>query len=229
MNVKTSGHPFLAPKTAKTVALNYGLASLKSILLGYNISINDSQLEAAMPIATAEVAAAAEVGDEDELSLEALALMAGQFGLSAESVLLPAEHLLLPEALPAIVAMRPVGAELPHFVMIWNRLGPLYQLMDPRFGRRWLTQEALLGELYNVSLSLSGDDKEQVLKSLNDSLRARLLRFNLEAAKVETLINIAFENPGWYGLAALDAAARMTVGMLGHGHLRRDSEAALLL
>src|SRR4029434_9324510 len=75
--------------------------------------------------------------------------IAVQLGLEAEQVMLPVDHLLVPEAraLPAIVVVRQAHG-LTHFVIIWSRHGRFVQVMDPAIGRRWLSTRQLLDALY---------------------------------------------------------------------------------
>ncbi len=60
-----------------------------------------------------------------------------KYGLSAGSVIVPAEHVLLPEArmLPAIVIVDTADDE-EEFVVAWRLDGDRVQVMDPREGRR---------------------------------------------------------------------------------------------
>src|SRR5258708_39408949 len=63
--------------------------------------------------------------------------------------MVPLDHLLLAEAetLPAIVVVRlPNGTT--HFEVVWRRHGNLLQCMDPSTGRRWITCERFLSEVY---------------------------------------------------------------------------------
>ena len=78
-----------------------------------------------------------------------------RLGLNAAQVMLPSDHLLIPEAkaLPALVVVRmPNGAT--HFVVLWRRHGPLVQVMDPAMGRRWMTASSFLDDLYIHSMGV---------------------------------------------------------------------------
>src|SRR5262249_49442800 len=61
-----------------------------------------------------------------------------QLGLDAEQVIVPLDHVLVPEAalLPAIAVVR-LPSGVTHFAVVWRRHGPFVQLMDPASGRRW--------------------------------------------------------------------------------------------
>ena len=93
--------------------------------------------------------------DVDGTSIDTLEEVAVQLGLEAEQVMVPVDHVLLPEAqaLPAIVVVRlPNG--LTHFVVAWRRHGRVVQVMDPGTGRRWPTCRRFLDELYVHTLPL---------------------------------------------------------------------------
>ena len=120
---------FLVPEVVQTSAMDCGPAALKCALEGFGISVHYGRLREACQT------------DVDGTSIDVLETLAGQFGLQAEQVMLPVNHLLLheAEALPAIlVTCLPNG--LTHFVLVWRRLGPLVQIMDPAVGRRWITE-----------------------------------------------------------------------------------------
>ena len=71
-------------------------------------------------------------------AVDTLEEMAVQLGLAAEQVMLPVDHVLLPEAqaLPAVSVVR-LPSGVTHFVVVWRRHGRVVQLMDPGTGRRW--------------------------------------------------------------------------------------------
>src|SRR5437868_4268549 len=128
--------PFLAPKVARSRQLNAELAALKCVLTAYGIAVQEEQL-----LATSQT-------DEKQSPVASIIQLARQWGLAVEQMNIPADHLLLPAAanLPALVAVRSPD-EQPRIIVIWNRIGPLLQVMDPNQGRRWLTEQSLLNEL----------------------------------------------------------------------------------
>ena len=81
-----------------------------------------------------------------------------QSGLDAEQVMMPVDHLLLPEAeaLPAIVVMR-LPSGLVHFVVVWRVHGPCVQVMDPARGRRWVRRETFLRDVYVHRLTIPAE------------------------------------------------------------------------
>ena len=128
---------FLAQEVVQTSAMDCGPAALKSILEGFGISASYGRLREACQT------------DVDGTSIDTLEDIAIQLGLQAEQVMLPADHLALPEAeaLPAIVVVRlPNG--LTHFLVVWGRVGDFLQVMDPATGRRWPTWKEFQNELY---------------------------------------------------------------------------------
>ena len=128
---------FLAQEVVQTSAMDCGPAALKSILEGFGISASYGRLREACQT------------DVDGTSIDTLEDLANQLGLQAEQVMLPADHLALPEAeaLPAIVVVRlPNG--LTHFLVVWGRVGGFLQVMDPATGRRWPSWKSFQNELY---------------------------------------------------------------------------------
>ena len=122
------GHRLIVPEVVQTSAMDCGPASLKCLLEGFGISVSYGRLREACQT------------DVDGTSIDTMEEVAVQLGLEAEQVMLPVDHLLLPEAraLPAIVVVRQPNG-LTHFVIVWSRHGHFVQVMDPAIGRRWLT------------------------------------------------------------------------------------------
>src|SRR4051794_21820263 len=134
---RISRRRWLAPEIVQTSAMDCGPAALKCLLQGFGIPASYGRLREACQT------------DVDGTSIDTLEAVAGQLGLAAEQVMLPADHLLLPEAgaLPAVLVVRQPGG-FTHFVLVWRRLGPLVQVMDPGVGRRWVSARQLLEEVY---------------------------------------------------------------------------------
>ena len=93
--------------------------------------------------------------DVDGTSIDTLEEVAGQLGLEAEQVMVPADHLLLAgsDALPAIVVVR-LASGTTHFVVAWRRHGGVVQVMDPSTGRRWPGVHSFLDEIYVHTMPL---------------------------------------------------------------------------
>jgi predicted double-glycine peptidase len=138
------GHPkrrLFATEVVQTSAMDCGPASLKSLLEGFGIHVSYGRLREACQT------------DLDGTSIDTLEEVANQLGLNAEQVMVPADHLLIPEAraLPAIVVVSlPNGVT--HFVVVWRRYGDLVEVMDPGVGRRWVRTDELLASLYRHAM-----------------------------------------------------------------------------
>nr|MDQ3625189.1 cysteine peptidase family C39 domain-containing protein [Verrucomicrobiota bacterium] len=111
---------FFAAEVVQTSAMDCGPATLKCLLEGFGVPVSYGRLREACQT------------DVDGTSIDMMEEIAGQLGLEAEQVMMPVDHLFLPEAraLPAIVVVRqPNGSA--HFVVAWRRHGRFVQLMDP--------------------------------------------------------------------------------------------------
>jgi Peptidase C39 family len=129
-------HLFI-PEVVQTSAMDCGPAALTAFLAGHGLSVSYGRLREACQT------------DVDGTSIDMLETVAVQLGLNAEQILVPVDHLFLPDtaALPALVVMRQPGGAL-HFVVAWRRHGRVVQIMDPGTGRRWPTCRRFLDDLY---------------------------------------------------------------------------------
>ena len=127
----------IIPEVIQISATDCGPASLKSMFAGMGLELNYRVLR--------EVCQT----DVDGTSIVTLEEVANQLGLDAEEVMLPIDHVVLPEAkaLPAIIVTLTAGGR-PHFVVLWKRTGPFVQVMDPAAGRHWTRVETLLSTRY---------------------------------------------------------------------------------
>lgn len=211
---------FLAPEVIQTSQMDCGPATLKCLLEGFGIMASYGRLREACQT------------DVDGTSIDTMEELAIQLGLEAEQTMLPEEHLLLPEAdaLPAIVVTTSPGG-LTHFIVIWRIHGPFIQVMDPSTGRRWMTRESLLRTLYHHAMPVPADLWRNWAGSEGfcDPLRRRLRSLGLTQKTAQTLIDKAKEDPGWYGLAALDAATRMISSLEKAGGIQSGTEAGNIL
>jgi ABC-type multidrug transport system fused ATPase/permease subunit len=168
--------------------------------------------------------------DVDGTSTDTLEELASQLGLDAEQIMLPMDHVFLPEAraLPAIIVTRSAGGRQ-HFVVLWKRIGPFAQVMDPAVGRRWTRVETLISTFYQHTTSVPADawrewaGSEEAVATLERRLR------DLGAAGAKALIAKALEDPGYRSLAALDAAARAVEAVVRAGAVGRGRTAAGLV
>jgi ABC-type bacteriocin/lantibiotic exporter with double-glycine peptidase domain len=214
------GHRLIVPEVVQTSAMDCGPASLKCLLEGFGISVGYGRLREACQT------------DVDGTSIDTLEEIAVQLGLEAEQVMLPVDHLLLPEAraLPAIVVVRQANG-LTHFVIIWSRHGRFVQVMDPAIGRRWLSARQLLDALYvHVTPVPAAAWRDWVsTDEFLDVLRRRLAKLGLTQSAREHMVDTALVDPSWHACAALDASTRMVDTIVRAGGLRPGRQAARVL
>ncbi|MFL6198368.1 MAG: ATP-binding cassette domain-containing protein [Thermoanaerobaculia bacterium] len=210
----------LVPEVVQTSEMDCGPAALKSLLEGFGIPVSYGRLREACQI------------DLDGTSIDDLEEVAVRLGLDAEQIMVPLDHLLLPEArcLPALVVVRlPNGVA--HFVVVWSRHGGLLQVMDSTTGRRWPSVRRFLDDvhLHRMAVPAAGWREWAGSEEFLKPLKARLGRLGLAPAEVMAVVAGALADPGWRAIAALDACARMALSVVEAGGLRRGMEAARLL
>src|SRR5687767_3375450 len=136
---------FLVPEVVQTSALDCGPATLKSLLEGFGIQISYGRLREACQT------------DLDGTSIDTIEDVARELGLSAEQVMVPADHLALDRTiLPAVVVVR-LPHDLTHFVLVWRKVGPLFQIMDPATGRHWCRARGFLADVYSHRVTVPGE------------------------------------------------------------------------
>jgi ATP-binding cassette subfamily B protein len=206
---------FLAPEVIQTSAMDCGPAALKSLLDGFGIRASYGRLREACQTSV------------DGTSIDTIETLAGMLGLEAEQITLPVESLLLPEAaaLPALVVVT-LPSGLTHFLVVWRVHGPWVQVMDPGRGRRWMRSTQLLREVYVHENRVGAADFRTWAESdgFRDPLVRRLQR--LGVSRSAALIAEALEEPGWRGVAAVDAAARATEALVERAGLSGKRAAA---
>jgi ATP-binding cassette subfamily B protein len=200
--------------------MDCGPAVLTCLLEGYGLAASYGRLREACQT------------DVDGTSIDMLETIAMQLGLNAEQILVPLDHLFLPEtmAFPSIVVVRlPSGAT--HFVVAWRRHGHIVQVMDPGTGRRWPTSRRFLDELYVHTQEVpttawrAWAETDEFL----GGLRRRWATLAIERTKGEQLLAEALADLAWVPLAALDATTRMLTALVGAGGLRRGQQATRAL
>src|SRR6185436_5618932 len=211
---------FLAPEVVQTSAMDCGPAALKTLFEGFGIPISYGRLREACQT------------DLDGTSIDTMEDVANRLGLEAEQILVPLDHLMVPEArcLPAIVVVRhPNG--LTHFVVAWRRHGGLLQVMDPATGRRWPGLRQFLDEVYlhRMPVPAAGWRDWAGSEEFQAPLAARLRDLGLTADEAGVLLAEALADPGWRSLAALDASTRMSRSLVDSGAIARGREAGRLL
>jgi ABC-type bacteriocin/lantibiotic exporter with double-glycine peptidase domain len=209
---------WLVPEVIQTSAMDCGPAVLTCLLKGFGIPVHYGRLREACQT------------DVDGTSIDVLEEIVGEMGLAGEQVMIPPDHLFLPEAdaLPAIVVVR-LPSGLTHFVLVWRRHGPLIQVMDPASGRRWLTERQLLDEIYVHRQPVSATAWREWAASPDMLLPlARRLR-NLGLRDGSTWLAAAVKDSGWESLSRLDAAVRFAAALVGSKSVRRGREAGGVL
>lgn len=211
---------YIAPEVIQTSAMDCGPASLKCLLDGHGTHVSYGRLREACQT------------DLDGTSIDTIEEVAVQLGLSAEQVMVPVDHLALPEAemLPALVVVQnPSGAT--HFVVVWRRHGPFVQVMDPAQGRRWIRANRLQDELYRHSMPIPADLWQAWAGSdaFLRPLAARLRPLGLRKEATDALLETARQTGTWQAYAALDAATRMVGVLVQEGGIRRGRAAERLL
>jgi ABC-type bacteriocin/lantibiotic exporter with double-glycine peptidase domain len=203
------------PEVIQSSATDCGPACLKSFLEGFGVHASYGRLREACQT------------DVDGTSLDTLEETANRLGLIAEQRVVPVDHLLLPESasLPAIVVVL-TSAGLTHFVLVWKRIGPWLQVMDPAVGRRWIRAVDFMDRVHIHAQSVSAADWREWAGSeaFLGSLRRRMAELRIRRTSIPNLIDVALRDSTWRGLAALDAGLRMASALVFSGAFRRGNQ-----
>ncbi len=189
----------LVPEVVQSSGMDCGPAALKSYLEGHGISLSYGRLREACQT------------EVDGTVIETLEELASGLGVPVEQVLLPKDSVLLQEAraFPAIAVLRlPNGSA--HFAVVWSVVAGVAQVMDPAHGRRWLSREKLLEELYEHVMTVPASDWRQWAGS-DEGLALLARRLRDKDVSTETsarLTKTAVADETFRSLAALDAALR---------------------
>lgn len=221
MRLNSRRQRLLVSEVIQTSDMDCGPACLASLLRGFNIQASYERLREACHTSL------------DGTSIDSLEDVTNQLGLEAEQVMLPLDHLFLANAhtLPAIVVVRLGPQERTHFVVAWRRHGRLVQLMDPAAGRRWVSCQGFLNDVFVHRMQVPASDWRAWAASeeFTEALRLRLSALGASKKQATVLVDRALNDPGWYSLAALDAAARMMTSLRGTGGLGRSQKTSQLL
>lgn len=197
---KRSEKKFFVPEVVQTSEMDCGPASLKALLEGYGIYTSYGRLREACQTSV------------DGTSIDSIEDLAVKLGLDAEQVMLPVDHVLLDDlaALPALVVTRTPGG-LTHFVVAWSQHYGWVQLMDPGVGRRWVRRENFMADIFKHSFPVPASTWRAWAGSAGFilPLEWRMRQLKIPDDRIEAIRADALENPGWQGLAALDAAIRL--------------------
>lgn len=207
---------WLAPEVVQTSAMDCGPAALACLLAGHGVLASYGRLREACQT------------DVDGTSIDTLEDVANRLGLQAEQVMVPADHLLL-GPLPALAVVRHADLAT-HFVVVWRRVGPWLQLMDPAVGRRWVRADRFAAELWPHRTAVPAADWRAWAEGpeFAHAMRQRLAALGIAGAKGRALLAQALARPGWRTVATLDAAVRLVQSLVTAGGVRRGDEALAL-
>jgi ABC-type bacteriocin/lantibiotic exporter with double-glycine peptidase domain len=211
---------WFAPEVVQTSAMDCGPAALKCVLEGFGIPVSYGRLREACQTSV------------DGTSIDTLEAVSEQLGVRAEQVLVPVDHLLLPQAqmLPAIVVVRHADSAT-HFVVVWRRVGGWLQVMDPSIGRRWVRCARFADEVYRHAISAPAVQWRAwaATDEFLAPLAQRLRRLGADAATAQARIDRALADRGWFCLGALDASVRLVQSLVDAGAMRPGAEALRLV
>ena len=217
MNVRSRRRTVI-PEVIQISATDCGPAAIKSVFAGMGLELNYRLLREACQT------------DVDGTSIVTLDEVASQLGLDAEQVMLPLDHVFLPEAhaLPAIIVTLTAGGR-PHFVVLWRRIGPFVQVMDPAAGRHWTRVETLLSTFYQHTTSAPAAAWREWAGSEEAVATFERRLLDLGVASAKALIAKALEDPSYQSIAMLDAATRAVDAVVRAGAIRRGRAAGGLV
>lgn len=211
---------FFVPEVIQTSAMDCGPAALKAMLEGFGIAANYGRLREACQTSV------------DGTNINTIEDVMNQLGLEAQQVMLPPDHLLLEaaEALPALLVVRlPNGST--HFIIVWSVFGAWVQIMDPGTGRRWVSRQQLIDQVFLHTHPVEAAAWRAWAGSplLIEPLRVQMEALDLPSATCADLLKRADADPTWRSWAALDAAVRMTTALVKTGGVEAGAEAAALV
>jgi ATP-binding cassette subfamily B protein len=174
-------------------------AALRAALSAYGIPFDAATLERECKV------------DDDGASIDDLEDVADKYGLEAEQIIVPREHVLMPDArlLPAILILD--GAEeAREFVLAWRLDGDRVEIMSPVDGRKWVDRADVQRGLYLHEMPVSPEDWQETSTSpeFRDALRVRMVALGVERAAAQALLDKAGADTTWRGIGALEAAIR---------------------
>jgi ATP-binding cassette subfamily B protein len=208
---------WLAPEVVQTSAMDCGPASLKALLEGFGVSASYGRLREACQTTV------------DGTSIDALEEAGNALGLECAQMMVPADHLLLPESrlLPALVVVQLPGGYT-HFVVVWRKLGGYLQVMDPAVGRRWVSARSFLRGVFRHTQSIPVDSWHEWARSqsFRQAVEARMASLGFHGG---SLLTQALSRGSWRDLAALDASIRMTEALAAGGAVRRGPRLSALV
>jgi hypothetical protein len=202
---------FLAPNVRRSTGPQVAASALESVLGGYGIQVTTEELFAACG------------GTASGIGIDGLIRVACERGLVCDQAILPSDHLLQigSQNVPSIVLMGRSTIRL-HCVVLWQHLYGMVQVFDPVIGRRWLRSRTFLSSVHHHSQFVSARELAKWLRTpeFQSPLDHRIS--NLGISESRTLIANAACEPGWKGLACLDAVVRQTQRQPASRRLSRE-------
>lgn len=199
MDTRDSSRSIVCSVVLQVSAMDCGPATVTSLPRGYGMP---ADLETLRDLCNTGV---------DGTSIDDMTWLVGELGLEARQVMVPADHLRSKaiDLLPAIAIIELPDGML-HFVVLWRRIGALFEVMDPAVGRRWVRWSDLEGMLYRHSKPVPADAWRRYAgtEAFLDPMRSRLSALGIGADTRERLLDTALADETWHGLALLDARAR---------------------
>ncbi|MGE0314485.1 MAG: ATP-binding cassette domain-containing protein [Lautropia sp.] len=211
---------WLAPEVVQTSAMDCGPAALKCVLEGFGVRASYARLREACQT------------DLDGTSIDTIESIANALGVHVEQVLLPVDIAFLETAgvVPGLfIVTQSDGAA--HFLVVWRRVGPWVQVMDPASGRRWMSWRRLQADLFRHEMSVPATEWRSWAASEPGlaPLRRRIASVGAPDAAAERLVAQALQDPGWFALGVLDACVRLVQSISASGAVRRGWNATNLL
>jgi ABC-type bacteriocin/lantibiotic exporter with double-glycine peptidase domain len=189
---------WIIPEVIQTSGMDCGPAALKALFGGFNMYLSYGRLREACQT------------DVDGTSIDTMEEIATRLGMDATQIMMPLDHLLLPESecLPAIIVIRLAGGAT-HFVVLWRTHGPWVQVMDPGAGRLWLPRKAFLDSVFIHEQAIPREawDNWSQSDGYQQALTRRLRAIGLPAQANKDV-------------ATVDAALRLTQALRNQNKIR---------
>ncbi|MEM9490749.1 MAG: cysteine peptidase family C39 domain-containing protein, partial [Myxococcota bacterium] len=210
----------IVPEVIQTSNMDCGPASLKALMEGFGVPVSYGRLREACQTGV------------DGTSISTMDDVARVLGLDSDEILIPSDFLLVSasRALPAIAVVQDASGST-HFIVVWSVVGRWVQVMDPAQGRRWMSRQALLDQLYTHSAAVpaaawyswvSGTEFQSVLD-------ARMADLGIAEDDRQQLRGDAAATKDWRGIGGLDAAVRMVTALIRTGAVRAGREARAMV
>jgi ATP-binding cassette subfamily B protein len=186
----------LVPVVRQSMATSSGAAALSSVCQGFGMTVTEAEIFRNCG------------GSESGICIDDLESEARGLGFACEQLVLPIDHLLASDTdIPSIAVTRSADGLLGS-VVVWQQLCGLVQLMDPQSGRRWMSKGKLIERLYRHTQSAEATLLSEWMRTpaFQRPLELRIQQLHIPDA--HTLVANATCEPGWRGIAALDAVVR---------------------